>query len=213
MVEALVLGFLLQKVAAENHAQGGAVRQIEKTQGRDRNVELYRIDRDREVAAFDAARHHGADHLDERRMHRFDLGGALEMPRPRQIFGVQQRQKFGIADEIIPGEGDQPFDRAWRVEMLKIEPTLLDADLLIGAFEHREIEIVLLADVVIQHALVGAGLRRNPVDAGAGEAMGGEFLLGGRENAKPHALGVALPFWNSLFLGQKYLAIALKKMM
>jgi hypothetical protein len=32
--------------------------------------------------------------------------------------------------------------------------------------------------------------------------MGGKFLLGGLENAKPHALGVALPLQYSLCLGQ-----------
>ena len=86
--------------------------------------------------------------------------------------------------------------------MFQIEPALLDAYLLVSAFEHREVEIVLLADVVIQHALVGAGLGRDPVDARAGKAMGGKFLLGGLENAKPHALGVALPLQYSLCLGQ-----------
>src|SRR5216684_2903356 len=86
--------------------------------------------------------------------------------------------------------------------MFQIEPTLLDPYLLIGAFEHRKVEIVLLADVIIQHALVGAGLGRDPVDARPGEAVRGKFLLGGLENAKPHALGVALPLHNSLCLGQ-----------
>ncbi len=66
--------------------------------------------------------------------------------------------------------------------------------LLIGAFEHREVENVFLADVIIQHALVGARLGRDPVNARAGEAVRGEFLLGGLKNAKPHALGIALPF-------------------
>jgi hypothetical protein len=32
--------------------------------------------------------------------------------------------------------------------------------------------------------------------------MRGEFLLGGLKNAKPHPLGIALPFQNSLCLGQ-----------
>ena len=86
--------------------------------------------------------------------------------------------------------------------MFEIEPALLGADFLIGAFEHREIEVFLVADVVIQHALVGAGLGRDAVDARAGQAMGGEFLLGGLENAEPHALGVALPFQNAFCLGQ-----------
>ena len=98
---------------------------------------------------------------------------------------------------------DQALDRLRRSEMLQIEPALLHPDLLIGAFEHREVEIILLADVIIQHALVGAGFGRDPVDAGAGEAMRGEFLLGGLENAKPHPLGMALPLQNSLCLGQK----------
>src|SRR5229473_2169491 len=86
--------------------------------------------------------------------------------------------------------------------MFQIEPALLDSYFLIGAFQHREIEIVLLADVIVKHALVGAGLGRDPVDARPGEAMRGKFLLGGLENAKPHALGVALPLQNSLCLGQ-----------
>jgi hypothetical protein len=32
--------------------------------------------------------------------------------------------------------------------------------------------------------------------------MGGEFLLGGLENAKPHALGIALPFQNRFALAK-----------
>src|SRR6202022_1064502 len=110
--------------------------------------------------------------------------------------------EFRIADEIVPGEIDQPLDRLGRIEMFQIEPALLDPYLLIGALEHREIEIVLLADVIIQHALVGAGLDRDPVDARAGEAMRGKFLLRGLKDAKPHALGAALPLQNSLCLGQ-----------
>src|SRR5262245_22369858 len=56
--------------------------------------------------------------------------------------------------------------------------------------------------VFLKHALVGAGLGRDPVDAGTSKAVIGKFLLGGLENATPHALGVALPFQNSLRLGQ-----------
>ena len=116
------------------------------------------------------------------------------MPRARQVLGIQQRQEFRIADEIIPGEIDQPLDRLRRIEMFQIEPALLDPDFLIGAFEHREIEVFLVADVIVQHALVGAGLGGDAVDPRAGKPVGGEFLLRGLENAKPHPLGIALPF-------------------
>jgi len=47
-----------------------------------------------------------------------------------------------------------------------------------------------------------AGLERDPVNPRAGQPMRGEFLLGCLEDAQPHALGVALPFQNSLCLGQ-----------
>src|SRR5260370_10310073 len=124
------------------------------------------------------------------------------MTSQRHMFGVQKRQKLRVADEIIPGEVDQPLDRLWRIEMFQIEPALLDPYLLIGAFQHREVEIVLLADMVIQHALVGAGVGRDPVDPRAGEAMRGKFLLRGLEDAKPHPLVITLPFQNSLYLGQ-----------
>ena len=124
------------------------------------------------------------------------------MARPRQIFGVQQRQELRVANEIIPGEVDQARNGLRRIEMLQIEPALFGPYLLVGAFQHREVEIVLLADVIIQHALVSAGFGRDPVDPRAGEAVGGKFLFRGLENAKPHPLGIALPFQNSLCLGQ-----------
>jgi len=55
--------------------------------------------------------------------------------------------------------------------------------------------------MIVQHAPVGAGPGRDPVDAGAGQATIGKFLLGRIENASTHALGVALPFQDSLCLG------------
>src|SRR5258706_7609068 len=86
--------------------------------------------------------------------------------------------------------------------MFEIEAALLGTDLVVGGLQHREVEVFLVADMVIQHALVGVGISRDAVDARTGQAMGGKFLLGGLENADPHALGVALPLQNSLCLGQ-----------
>ena len=48
------------------------------------------------------------------------------MARLRQIFGVQQRQEFRVAQEIVPGEIDQARDRLGRIEMFEIEAALLD---------------------------------------------------------------------------------------
>src|SRR5690348_1252213 len=193
MIEPLVLGLLRQEVAAEDHAQGRAVGEIEEGERRDRNVELYRIDRDLEIAAGNPTVHDRADHLDEGRMHGFNLGRMLQVPGLREILRIQERQEFRVAQEIVPGEVDQALDRLGRIEMFKVEPALLSANLLISAFENREVQTFLVADMVVQHALVGAGLGRNAVDAGAGKAVRGKLLLGGLENATPHTLGVTLP--------------------
>ena len=82
--------------------------------------------------------------------------------------------------------------------MFEIEAAFLGTDLVVGRLQHREVEVFLVANMVIQHALVGAGIDRDAVDPRAGKAMRGEFLLGGLENADPHALGVALPFQGGL---------------
>ena len=119
-----------------------------------------------------------------------------------EIFGVEQRQEFRIADEVVPGEADQPLDRLGRIEMFEIEAALLGTDLVVGGFQHREVEVFLVADMVVQHALVGAGIGRDAVDARTGKAMRGELLLGGLENADPHAFGVALPFQGGFCLCQ-----------
>ena len=111
----------------------------------------------------------------------------------REVLGVEQREKFRIAQKIVPGEVDQPPDRFERIEMLEIQRSFLCADLFIGAFEDGKLELVLLANLVIQHTLVGAGLGRDPVDPRTGKAMGCELLLGSLENAMSHALWVALP--------------------
>ena len=148
MREPFVLGFLVQEIAAEDHAERCRVGEIEEAQRRDGDVELHRIDRDLEIAAVDAAPHHGSDHLDEGRVHRLDLGRFLQVFGAREVLGLKQRQELGIAQEVVPGELDQPPDGLRRFEMFEIEPALLAADLVIGAFEDREIEFVLVADVI-----------------------------------------------------------------
>ena len=40
------------------------------------------------------------------------------MPRFGKVLGIEQRQEFGIAQEIIPGEVNQPLDR-FRPELVQ----------------------------------------------------------------------------------------------
>ena len=54
---------------------------------------------------------------------------------------------------------------------------------LINAFERGEVEALLAAEIVVDHALVGAGAARDLVDAAAEQPLGGELVLRrGRES-------------------------------
>ena len=62
-----------------------------------------------------------------------------------------------------------------RRQALQIELALLGADFLIDPFQHREVQRILVAEVVIDQLLVDAGARGDFVDPGAGKAAAGEF--------------------------------------
>src|SRR5262245_7763170 len=118
MLEPLIPRLLAQEVAAKDDAEGRAIGEVEKAEPGDGNIKLHRIDGDAKIAGLDAAPHHVADHLDERRMHRLHLCGALEVLRFREILDIEQRQELGVADKVVPGEFDQTLDRLGRSEML-----------------------------------------------------------------------------------------------
>src|SRR3546814_13759181 len=88
---------------------------------------------------------------------------------------------------------DLAGDRLGRRLGLEVEFALGFSNLRVGAFEDRQIEVLLVADMVVDHALVGASRLGDAVDAGAAEAVAGEFLGRGLEDAQPHPLRVALP--------------------
>src|SRR5262249_12788888 len=121
------------------------------------------------------------------------------------------------AQKIVPGEIDQRPDRLRRIELFEINGALFGANLLVGALQYREIKVFLVADVVVQHALVGAGLRRDAVNPRAGETMRGKFRFRRLEDAPPHALGVALPSQDSfrlcLFPGQTLRLVIVRRQM
>src|SRR5713226_7685896 len=95
---------------------------------------------------------------------------AAEDGRERAIVG-----KIEVTDR---GDGDVEIDR--------IEPGPEHA-LGHAALERGKIEPVLVAEIVIDHPLVGAGAARDLVDASAREALFPEFVLRGGEDGLARA--------------------------
>ena len=97
-----------------------------------------------------------------------------------------------MLDVIVPSELDQAphaFDRS-DVEQRQLLLGLADSR--VSGFEHREEQPLLVAEVVVEHALVGAGCGGDPVYARAAEAVLGEFDGRGIEDGAARAIRIAL---------------------
>ena len=76
---------------------------------------------------------------------------------------------------MIEGTFDQFLDRLFGRQSLEVELALLGADFLVDPFQYRQIQRVLVAEIMIDELLVDAGTRGDLVDPGAGKAAAGEF--------------------------------------
>ena len=61
------------------------------------------------------------------------------------------------------------------IEMLDIETELFAAQFCQRIFKGGDIERGLAAEMLVDHARIGAGFQHDAADAGAGKAVGGEF--------------------------------------
>ena len=91
---------------------------------------------------------------------------------------------------MVEGRLDQPAQALARVAAGDVELVLQRADAAIGFLQHGEVELLLAAEIIIDHPLRGAGPRRDRVDAGAGIALRGEFGHRHFEDVALGALGV-----------------------
>src|SRR5476649_1616822 len=97
------------------------------------------------------------------------------MPGAAAIFIVEQQDEIGVQSEVVKGAFDQLPDGLFGRQSLKVELALVLPDLLVDPFEYRQIERVLVTEIMIDQLLVDAGTLGDFVDPGAGKALAGEF--------------------------------------
>ncbi len=107
------------------------------------------------------------------------------------VFVVQQHDEVGMGGEVVEGGLDQPLDGLLRRQAFEVELAFLGADFLIDPFQHRQIQRVLVAEIMIDQLLVDAGARRDLVDPGAGEATIGKFTACRRQKLLPRRRRIA----------------------
>src|SRR5882724_8956956 len=143
------------EVAAENGRERVAVREIEEAERRDADIELNRIDALAERAGRGTALEQRRDHADQRRMQLANASRLLQIAGAVEVLGRKQAEKFRVLDEIAPGELDQLAHAVDRIALDDVEPDLGRADGGVGGLEHCEIEPLLVAEIVVDHPLVG----------------------------------------------------------
>jgi hypothetical protein len=108
-------------------------------------------------------------------MHGFELARMTHMLRTAAVLVVEQHDEIRMRGEVVERTRDQLSDRLFGRQALEIELALLLADLLIDPFEYRQIERVLVTEIMIDELLVDSGAGGDVVDPGAGEAAIGKF--------------------------------------
>ena len=76
--------------------------------------------------------------------------------------------------------------------MVDLQSLLGLADAAVRVLQHRHVELLFAAEVVVDHPLRGAGALGDVVHAGAGITGLGEDLRRDRKQLRARALGVAL---------------------
>src|SRR6185295_16593486 len=137
-----------RQVLAEDRRQRRRVRKVEIAEACNRDVKVYRVDTLAEYASLDALAENGRNQTDQRRMHRLQLARAAHMAGAAAVFVVQQHDEVGVRREVVEGTLDQLLDRLFGRQSLEIELALLGADLLVDPFQHRQIQRILVAEIV-----------------------------------------------------------------
>src|SRR3954454_25045043 len=168
-------GGAARQVLAEDRRQRRRVRKVEIAEACNRDVEVYRVDTLAEYADLDALAENGRNQTDQRRMHRSQLARAAPMPGAAAVLVVKQHDEVAMRGEVVEGTLDQLLDLLLGRQALEVEFALLGADFLVDPFEHRQIQRVLVAEVMIDELLVDARARGDLVDPGPGKAAAGEL--------------------------------------
>src|SRR5690242_12861102 len=108
------------------------------------------------------------------------------------ILAVQQTNELGMRVVVFPGEANQLLHAFARWRCGELQLLFGPPKLLVRLFQHAAKQLLLAAEVVIQHAIHGPGAAADPLDPRAAEAVTGELFGGGLEDLALHALRVAL---------------------
>src|SRR5438128_6819902 len=145
--------------------------EVEVAKSGNRDIELQRIDAFAKDVFAAAALQNGAERRDERGIETARAPGFPQMACPMQILAVQQRDELGMGEKIVPCEADQPANALDRCHVEQRKLLFGASDPGVSSLEDGKKKAFLVAEIVVEHPLVGPGGSGNPVDLGAAQAV------------------------------------------
>src|SRR6185312_8399370 len=197
----------VRQVLLGDRADGMPVRDAEEAEGADQQVHVEGADIRAEYPGGAPA---VQDLLDGRYGAHVDSADGRELLQMLGVMDVLHRNQpdeARMALVVVEGDLDEPSQSFQGRQLLQVRLALTRADAVVRLLEHRAIQSVLAAEVVIEHALRGARTLRDRIYAGPGEAVFGEFLHGHGYDVRLGSLRVGeilqrLPFCLCALLGR-----------
>ena len=172
-------------LALEDGRERVLVRDVEHAERGDRLVDLDRVDARRKLPSrWPRSRTRRSVSMIDRLSER--MAGTSSRWRPaRLVLRHDQPHEALVLEVVVVGEFDDATDRLRRREVVEIERVLRLADLGVHLLQHREVELLLAAEVVVDQCARGVGPRRDRVHARALEAARGELVGRRLDDARP----------------------------
>src|SRR4029079_5205193 len=76
---------------------------------------------------------------------------------------------------VVERELDERAHRFPRLQLFELELGLSAANFLVHTLKHRQIELLVVSEIVIDHALIRARPSRDCIDTSAADSLGGKF--------------------------------------
>ncbi len=163
-----------EKVSTEQDFQRMAVRHVGEPKGGDGDIEIERIDL-AEYTLGNAAFNYVGYLSQDRPVEARDIGRRPQMHGTVQVLGIDHADEGGVLDVVAKRELYEAAYSADGIVRVEFQLILGIADASIEVLHRRNVEVLLAAEVVIDHRLVGTRPLGDAVDPGAADSVGGEF--------------------------------------
>ena len=139
---------------------------------------------------------HALQAVDRRHVELLDGLAAAQVLGAMDVLGHHEPDEIGVGELVVDREADQPAQRILGRQIVQVQVGLDRAHAPVGFFEHRKVEPLLAAEVVVDHALAGAHRLGDDVDPGPCQALVRELARGDRQDVGHCPLGIVGARWS-----------------